>query len=77
MIEYLTGATFSKKPVARRGMGLASGQNQSGYGNKISTDYMAHKGNKTYRVYAICHSNVASHYILLKGKRLFINDITL
>ena len=56
---------------------------QTGYGNKIPTQYMV----KIFslpkfkdpnppiwrRVYAIHYSNVASHYIIYKGERLFLN----
>lgn len=53
--------------------------NAMGYGNKIRTDYMVQLdyAPRWYRVYAICHSNVASHYVMVKGNRLFITDCTL
>ena len=46
------------------------GQNEMGYGRKISTDYMVMIGKKYYRVYATCFSNCASHWIMV-GKRVY------
>lgn len=58
----------------------------SGYGNKLTTSYkvrVSHAGDKELspsqstlwrRVYAICHSNVASHYVMILGKRYFVRD---
>lgn len=53
--------------------------NAMGYGNKIRTDYMVQLGGlpRWFRVYAICHSNVASTYIMTKGEKLFISDCTM
>jgi hypothetical protein len=47
-----------------------------GYGNKIPTDWqvMLRFESKWHKVYAICHSNVASHYILVNTERLFVRD---
>lgn len=51
------------------------GQNQYGYGSKITTDLMLiHKGRK-YRVYGICWSNSASHYVTIKGERYFLPTV--
>jgi hypothetical protein len=51
-------------------------QTASGYGRKLVTPYMlAIPGAaRPYRVYAICFSNCASHYILRNGERLFLRD---
>ena len=51
-------------------------KNVSGYGNKIPCPYgVAVTGDKIIRrVYAICHSNVASYYFLYQGIRCFIPD---
>lgn len=52
----------------------------SGYGSKIPTQYMIraswHWGTNAQwrRVYAICWSNVASHYIVIKKQRWFLHD---
>lgn len=50
-----------------------------GYGNKIRCDYMVQINNaaRWFRVYAICHSNVSSTYIMTKGEKLFISDCTM
>jgi hypothetical protein len=78
MVKYLLDhyeATFSRKPVKRYGMlQLAPGQSPSGYGRKISTDYMAEVLGRKRRVYAICFSNAASHYVLVKGEAFYIRD---
>ena len=48
-----------------------------GYGDQIPTEYMVKYGSRTYRVYAICWSNVASFYIRIKGIQYFIHDYDL
>jgi hypothetical protein len=54
-------------------------QTATGYGRKLVTDYMLSipGAARPYRVYAICFSNCASHYILRKGERLFLRDCEL
>lgn len=68
-IEYATVTQFRKviNPAQRPA---------EGYGEKIPTDWQVIiAGEKKWRkVYAICWSNVASHYIMLDGKREFIRD---
>jgi hypothetical protein len=64
-----------RRPVPRVGAwGLVRGDPISGYGDKLRTDYVLQfEGDKIRRrVYAICHSNVSSLYVLVKGRRLFI-----
>ena len=73
MVNYLgdiKGDTFTLErtsvyPLNRR---------QDGYGDKLPTQYKVHFGKRKYRVYAICWSNVASHYILIQGERYFLHD---
>ena len=45
----------------------------TGYGSKIQTSWKYKHNNRLYRVYAICFSNCASHYILSKGERIYLN----
>lgn len=75
-VRYLTDPhKVIEKPVKRYGILQQSrGQNQFGYGNKISTDYQVRiEGERNpYRVYAICWSNVVSHYIVRRGVTLFV-----
>ena len=54
-------------------------QTATGYGRKLTTEYMLHlpDSKQSYRVYAICFSNVASFYILRKGERLFLHGYEL
>jgi hypothetical protein len=47
---------------------------QDGYGDKIPCPYMVRFGKRNYRVYAICWSNAASHYVLIGGERYFLHD---
>jgi hypothetical protein len=48
-----------------------------GYGDKIPTDKMVRFGKRNYRVYAICWSNCASHYVIIGGERYFLHDYDL
>ena len=54
-------------------------QTATGYGRKLVTPYMLSipGAARPYRVYAICFSNCASHYILRNGERLFLRDCEL
>lgn len=50
-------------------------QTASGYGSKLITQYKIKcADNKTRRVYAICYSNAASLYIIVKGEKQFLRD---
>ena len=54
-------------------------QTATGYGRKLTTRYLLTLPDapRPYRVYAICFSNCASHYILRGGKMLFLRDCEL
>lgn len=78
-IKYLMDeypeTTFVRSEVRRFGvLQITRGQGANGYGNKITTDYMAITGHTRRRVYAICHSNAASHYVIVRGEKMFIRD---
>lgn len=79
-IKYAEGYTAIVRPVTRYGC-LVSGQNVTGYGSKISTDYMVHfpndPSNRYYRVYLIQYSNRGSLYITRKGENLYLREIDL
>jgi len=45
----------------------------SGYGSKLPTRYMIQHNNRWRRVYAICWSNCATHYILIQGELIIVN----
>ena len=47
---------------------------RTGYGSKLPTGYMVNDGTRNRRVYAICYSNAASFYVLVKGDKLFIQN---
>jgi hypothetical protein len=50
-------------------------QTASGYGRKLTTPYMLETPDgRKRRVYAVCFSNSASHYVLIKGERVFLRD---
>jgi hypothetical protein len=49
-------------------------QTASGYGKKLTTKYIVNFCGKKHRVYAICFSNVACHYILCAGKPLYLRE---
>ena len=55
-------------------MQLAPGQNQDGYGKKITSDIMLQvvATKKRYRVYTICFSNAGSNYVIVKGQRFYL-----
>ena len=68
--------TFKKAPVPRRGiLQLAPGQAEDGYGEQISTDYMARVKGRWKRVYCICYSNAGSLYVKDGGICLFVRDM--
>lgn len=76
-VEYATGFTAITRPVPRYGiLQLAPGKSPTGYGKRISTDYMVkfEGDHRLYRVYAVCYSNSASHYIKRGGKTLFLRS---
>lgn len=62
--------------VTRKGvMQLAPGQNQDGYGQKISTDIMLQvvETKRRYRVYCTCRSNAGSLWIKHEGQKLHLH----
>lgn len=74
-IEYIPdSAERINRPVKRRGgiLQLLPGQDQFGYGSKITTDTMVRLDNRLYRVYATCYSNAASLWIVKDGKKLHL-----
>ena len=52
------------------------GRSADGYGRKIPTNRLIRlEGEKRWRrVYAICFSNCASHYIMIGGDAYYIHD---
>lgn len=73
LTDVFTDVVFHRNNILRRN-GLAPGQWADGSGRKITTDYVAQINGLTYRVYAICFSNAASHYVIYKGEKLFLKD---
>jgi hypothetical protein len=54
-----------KLPLEWQKLGLQ--QTRSGYGSKLTTEYMIHFCGRMRRVYATCFSNVASHWFELRA----------
>ena len=50
-------------------------KSRSGYGSKLPTSYVVNGGGKkNRRVYAICWSNSATFYVIVKGKPVYIEN---
>jgi hypothetical protein len=78
MIEYACVSQCRTKEVKRKGwLGTLPGQSEDGYGSKIVTDHQVLIDNVWYRVYATCYSNVASHWVIVRGRKLFLHDYDL
>ena len=79
-VEYASNYEAKRVPVTMRGY-CAPGQSQTGYGLKISTDYMIRFFDRSplrwRRIYASCISNVASYWVIREGKKLFLSDCNL
>ena len=79
-IKYAAGYKMVSEPVEKKSMGgwgeRAPGQNEEGYGSKITTDWvvMFPGSSRKYRVYATCWSNAASHWILKDRQKLHLNE---
>lgn len=78
-IEHAVDYEAIRRPVMRRGiLQLAPGQSPSGYGRKISTDYMIRfrddPRKRLHRVYCVCYSNSGSLYVIRGGRWLFIRN---
>lgn len=48
-------------------------QTESGYGLKLTTRYKIEYRGRLYRIYASCVSNVASHFIMVQGEKLYLH----
>lgn len=58
------------RPTAWQAQGIQ--QTATGYGNRLNSGYMIAYAGKLRRVYAVCYSNCASFYVLVKGERKFL-----
>lgn len=81
-VQYLTDhfpeAKFIIKNVPRFGiLKITRGQSPSGYGKKITTDYMAIINKRKHRVYCVCYSNAGSLYVIVKGQSYYLHDYDL
>lgn len=53
--------------------GLMPGQDPDGYGSKIVTNRVVKIKNRFHRIYATCFSNVASHWFIFQGNKIFVS----
>lgn len=82
-VEYLD----EKDIIDRKQTKAPYNRSVSGYGNKLPTSWMLQLARpmkpgqsftrRWHRVYVICYSNSGSAYVLVGGKRKFLNDILL
>ena len=48
-------------------------QTATGYGEKLSTDWMVRHNGRDKRVYCVCHSNIGTLFIISKGKQEIVD----
>ncbi len=73
MVNYLDSKEVVTLPLQMEGEGR--NPYRTGYGNRIKSPYVVeHISGRKYRVYSMCHSNAASHYITIKGVVYFLPD---
>lgn len=61
------------RPLWHHKLGLT--YTATGYGRKLPTRYMLSiDGGRYRRVYATCFSNVASYWVIVSGKELYLRD---
>lgn len=60
--------------VRRRGglLNLAPGQNTTGYGAKIATDWVVRYAGRIRRVYCTCFSNAGTCWFRVKGRKMIV-----
>ena len=61
-------------PVKRRANGMLPGQNDEGYGDKITTDTKVLVNGKLYRVYCTHHANCGSLWVIIDGVRFYLHN---
>lgn len=73
-VQYLPAPyAVYRVPITLRG-DRRPGQDEMGYGQKITTDLQVSKDGKRYRVYATCWSNAASNWIKRNGQVFHLLD---
>ena len=74
MVTYLNPPyTITEKRLDWQKRGLQ--QTATGYGSKLNSGYtLTVPGQRPRRVYAICYSNAASHYVLVNGQAMYLRD---
>jgi hypothetical protein len=50
-------------------------QTASGFGRRLTTHYKVFIYGRYYRVYATCVFNAVSHWITLKGQRVYVDAV--
>jgi len=64
--EYM----IQEKPLWFHKLGLM--QTATGYGSKLRSSKMVKIQNRMRRIYYICWSNVATHYVIVRGKKYIL-----
>lgn len=65
--------TLSEKSLPWQKQGLQ--QTATGYGRKLVSPYiLTTPDGKAHRVYAVCFSNCASHYVIIKKQEVYLRD---
>ena len=49
-------------------------QTATGYGKKLTTSRKVNIGNKSYRVYYHCYSNIGTQFIMIQGLQISIRE---
>lgn len=74
MVTYLDSSTIQEareSPLWWHRQGLQ--QTASGYGKKLTTEYMLRISGRWHRVYCVCFSNGGSLYVLRNGAAHYLD----
>lgn len=63
---------FTRSLLPWQEMGLM--ETATGYGNKLTTPYKVRYKGHDRRVYCVCHSNIGSLYVMVKGVKEYLRD---
>jgi len=63
---------FSRSLLPWQEMGLM--ETATGYGDKLTTPYKIQYKGHNRRIYCICHSNIGTLYVIVKGVKEYLRD---
>lgn len=69
-VIYADRSDLGYCPLSWQISGLS--QTQSGYGQKLTTEYKIKYNGRMYRVYSTCYSNVGSLWFRAGGTRIYV-----